>query len=53
MSDCLKKAGELCPGGYETLAKRHQEDTAVMYNSFTGGYQTMDSDDREMVIRCK
>jgi hypothetical protein len=49
-SACYKKAGEMCPAGYDILEKSEEKDKDVIANQFS--FQTYDDDQRTLVIKC-
>jgi len=50
-SACYKKAGEMCPTGYDILEKNESEDKTLIANQYS--IQTLDDDQRTLVIQCK
>lgn len=50
-SACYKKAGEMCPTGYDVLEEKESSDKSVIANQYS--FQTLDDDQRTMLIQCK
>jgi hypothetical protein len=50
-SACYKKAGEMCPSGYDILEKSESSDKNVIANQYS--FQTLDDDKRTLLIECK
>lgn len=50
-SACYKKAGEVCPAGYDILEEREEKDKNVLANPYS--FQTVPSDKRTLIIQCK
>lgn len=51
MSNCLERAGEVCPSGYDTAAEREREGYAAQVNTYGG---TLTPTYRgELLIKCR
>ena len=53
ITGCLEKASELCPAGYNLLGSEDQSHTGLIYNQWTGGYQTIQNNTQTIIVECK